>query len=295
MFQVYDGSRPWWTESDPTHPVNAYGHSKLEAEQHLAASYPSKHVVLRASLIYGPEPPLQAVGRPLFVQFVESQLAQGLETSFFVDEFRWVNVYREFGPGLLFSQGWVQVGQKLTVGLILEVLCGRVWMSVDECSESGFPKFPRRYMPLQQKRTCPFAGSSCISLVRYVWRLMSLASFICLVLVLLQLTKARLHSHCYLSRCMYAHACCCRSAVYVYDICEVVKLIISKCTAAAGAAVETAGTAGDACQLAGLPHSIYNMGGPERLSRHDMATAVAQHCGHSSKAIKSANTADVQR
>jgi dTDP-4-dehydrorhamnose reductase len=69
--------------------VNAYGRSKLEAEQHLAAAYPGKHVVLRASLIYGPEPPLQAVGRPLFVQFVESQLAQGLETSFFVDEFRW--------------------------------------------------------------------------------------------------------------------------------------------------------------------------------------------------------------
>jgi dTDP-4-dehydrorhamnose reductase len=86
--QVYDGSRPGWSEADPTQPVNAYGRSKLEAEQHLAAAYPGKHVVLRASLIYGPEPQLQAVGRPLFVQFVESQLAQGLETSFFVDEFR---------------------------------------------------------------------------------------------------------------------------------------------------------------------------------------------------------------
>ncbi|WIA38760.1 hypothetical protein OEZ86_002053 [Tetradesmus obliquus] len=37
------------------------------------------------------------------------------------------------------------------------------------------------------------------------------------------------------------------------------------------------------------------MGGPERLGRHDMAMAVAQHCGHSSKAIKPANSADVQR
>jgi dTDP-4-dehydrorhamnose reductase len=86
--QVYDGSRPWWTEADCTQPVNAYGRSKLAAEQYLAAVYPNKYVVLRASLIYGPEPPLQAVGRPLFVQFVESQLAQGIETSFFVDEFR---------------------------------------------------------------------------------------------------------------------------------------------------------------------------------------------------------------
>ena len=32
------------------------------------------------------------MGRPLFVQFVESQLAQGIETSFFVDEFRWVRL-----------------------------------------------------------------------------------------------------------------------------------------------------------------------------------------------------------
>uniref|UniRef100_A0A383WL45 RmlD-like substrate binding domain-containing protein n=1 Tax=Tetradesmus obliquus TaxID=3088 RepID=A0A383WL45_TETOB len=168
--QVYDGSRPDWAETDPTQPVNAYGRSKLEAEQNLAAAYPHKHVVLRASLIYGPQPPLQAVGRPLFAQFVESQLAQGIETSFFVDEFR--------------------------------------------------------------------------------------------------------------------------SAVYVNDICEVVKLVISKYSAAAAAA---ASDTGDACHLAALPHSIYNMGGPERLGRHDMAMAVAQHCGHSSKAIKPANSADVQR
>lgn len=50
-----------------------------------------------------------------------------------------------------------------------------------------------------------------------------------------------------------------------------------------------------ACTLAQLPYSVYNMGGPERLSRHDMAVAVAQHCGHSTKAIKAANTASVKR
>jgi dTDP-4-dehydrorhamnose reductase len=88
--------------------------------------------------------------------------------------------------------------------------------------------------------------------------------------------------------------CCCRSAVYVYDICEVVKKVISRLTAAAAAASSST-EAGSACQLAGLPHSVYNMGGPERLSRHDMATAIAQHCGHSSKVIKAANSADVQR
>lgn len=33
--QVYDGSKSFWCESDPTQPVNAYGRSKLEAEQYL--------------------------------------------------------------------------------------------------------------------------------------------------------------------------------------------------------------------------------------------------------------------
>jgi dTDP-4-dehydrorhamnose reductase len=95
--------------------------------------------------------------------------------------------------------------------------------------------------------------------------------------------------------CSLVCICCCRSAVYVYDICEVIKHVISRFTAAAAAAASSSAETGSACQPAGLPHSVYNMGGPERLSRHDMATAIAQHCGHSSKAIKAANSADVQR
>jgi dTDP-4-dehydrorhamnose reductase len=79
----------------------------------------------------------------------------------------------------------------------------------------------------------------------------------------------------------------------VYDICEVIRHVISRLTAAAAA--RCSAETGSACQLAGLPHSVYNMGGPEQLSRHDMATAIAQHCGHSSKAIKAADIADVQR
>jgi hypothetical protein len=47
--------------------------------------------VLRASLIYGPQPPFP-VGRPLFVQFVEDSLRQGKPTKFFADEFRWALV-----------------------------------------------------------------------------------------------------------------------------------------------------------------------------------------------------------
>lgn len=85
---MYAGSRPWWTEGCPTSPVNAYGRSKLEAEQFLQQRWPGRHVALRASLIYGPEPPLQRVGRPLFVQFLEQVMEKGQETSFFVDEYR---------------------------------------------------------------------------------------------------------------------------------------------------------------------------------------------------------------
>lgn len=36
-------------------------------------------------------------------------------------------------------------------------------------------------------------------------------------------------------------------------------------------------------------------GGPDRLSRHDIAMAVAQHCGLDSKAVLTANSADIKR
>ncbi len=45
------------------------------------------HVILRSSIIYGPQSPTP-VARPLFLQFVARQLAEGTPTSFFSDEFR---------------------------------------------------------------------------------------------------------------------------------------------------------------------------------------------------------------
>ena len=45
------------------------------------------HVILRSSIIYGPQSPTP-VARPLFLQFVARQLAEGTPTSFFNDEFR---------------------------------------------------------------------------------------------------------------------------------------------------------------------------------------------------------------
>lgn len=86
--QVYDGTKAWWSEGDTPNPINAYGRSKLEAEQLLQGSWAGRFVALRSSLIYGPESPLAAVNRPLFLQFVKQVLEAGKETTFFTDEYR---------------------------------------------------------------------------------------------------------------------------------------------------------------------------------------------------------------
>ena len=46
-----------------------------------------KHVILRCSIIYGPQSPVP-VARPLFLQFIAQQLAERKPTTFFYDEFR---------------------------------------------------------------------------------------------------------------------------------------------------------------------------------------------------------------
>ena len=45
------------------------------------------HVILRSSLIFGPQPPVP-VSRQLFLQFIEKTLRAGRPTKFFSDEFR---------------------------------------------------------------------------------------------------------------------------------------------------------------------------------------------------------------
>jgi hypothetical protein len=60
----------------------------LEAEQLLQGAWAGRFVALRSSLIYGPEPPLAAVNRPLFLQFVKQALESSKETTFFTDEYR---------------------------------------------------------------------------------------------------------------------------------------------------------------------------------------------------------------
>lgn len=85
--QVYDGSRAGWREEDSTGPINAYGRTKLAGEWEVRERWPN-HAILRSSLIYGPDPPLQPVPRPLFLQFVDSALAGKRPTEFYSDEWR---------------------------------------------------------------------------------------------------------------------------------------------------------------------------------------------------------------
>lgn len=83
--QVFDGSRSNSTESAPTSPINAYGRSKLKAEEVIRGSG-CPHVILRSSIIVGPEVP--GVERPLFVQFIRNRLQEKIPTSYLVDEVR---------------------------------------------------------------------------------------------------------------------------------------------------------------------------------------------------------------
>lgn len=65
-----------------------------------------------------------------------------------------------------------------------------------------------------------------------------------------------------------------RSPVYVFDIIKVIQHLLFLLPDAP-------------------PHHTYNLGGPARMSRVDMARAVAAHCGHAAKAIEAVPSAQM--
>lgn len=83
--QVFDGSRSNSGEDAPTEPINAYGRSKLKAETMIRASVGLSYVILRSSIIVGPD---TGVERPLFVQFIRNRLKDNIPTSYLCDEWR---------------------------------------------------------------------------------------------------------------------------------------------------------------------------------------------------------------
>lgn len=64
------------SEDDAAAPVNVYGETKLAAEQAIQTAWP-RHVILRSSIIYGPQTP-HPVDRALFVQFVVRAVSTSL-------------------------------------------------------------------------------------------------------------------------------------------------------------------------------------------------------------------------
>ena len=63
---VFDGSSPLpYQETDAAHPLSAYGRSKLEGEQRVAAASP-RHLILRLAWLFGP-------GRDAFPEWVLQQ------------------------------------------------------------------------------------------------------------------------------------------------------------------------------------------------------------------------------
>lgn len=64
--------------------------------------------------------------------------------------------------------------------------------------------------------------------------------------------------------------------MYVQDICDIVEALMAPYPAPP-------------------KHQVYNMGGPQRLSRLDMAEAVADHRGYDKAGIQTSKSADVQR
>lgn len=79
---VFDGSRSWYREDDPPHPVLAYGRSKHEAEAFVLGI--AGGLVTRLSLLYGANPS----GRAGFFENALEALRRGEIRTFFHDEYR---------------------------------------------------------------------------------------------------------------------------------------------------------------------------------------------------------------
>ena len=82
---VYDGNHAPYRETDPARPVNCYGQTKLALEQLLLELFAESSVLLRSSMMVGPEAPLMAV-HGTFLHFIATR--QDTDTVFFTNEKR---------------------------------------------------------------------------------------------------------------------------------------------------------------------------------------------------------------
>jgi dTDP-4-dehydrorhamnose reductase len=79
---VFDGSKSWYREDDPAHPISVYGRTKHAAER-FVLDVP-RGLVARLSLLYGPS----RSGRQGFFDRTMSALRAGTPQAFFTDEHR---------------------------------------------------------------------------------------------------------------------------------------------------------------------------------------------------------------
>ena len=79
---VFDGTKPWWKESDAPNPLSEYGRTKVRAEA-IVREVPGA-LTIRLSLMYGPSRSV----RPTFFDKTIAALRRGEPQTFFRDEFR---------------------------------------------------------------------------------------------------------------------------------------------------------------------------------------------------------------
>jgi dTDP-4-dehydrorhamnose reductase len=117
---VFDGSkRTPYEVNDTTHPVSAYGRSKLLGEQ--AATHAEKHLIVRTSWLFG-------VNGPNFVEAIRNQIRKGTNPLRVVDDQRGRPTYT---PHL--ASAIVRVAQLGTHGIVH-------YADDDECSWFDFAK-----------------------------------------------------------------------------------------------------------------------------------------------------------
>ncbi len=80
---VFDGSNPFYQETDPVSPISIYGEQKVKAEEEMRRRYPNI-IVCRMPLMFGKPSPYSGS----FIQGFIQTLKQGKELNLFIDEYR---------------------------------------------------------------------------------------------------------------------------------------------------------------------------------------------------------------
>ncbi|KAF6133947.1 hypothetical protein GIB67_040711 [Kingdonia uniflora] len=112
MNGVYEGLKSFYIEEDETLAVNAYGKSKVAAEQFISANC-ANFAILRSSIIYGPQTILP-ITKSLPIQWIDKVLSEGETVDFFHDEFRCPVYVKDVVTIILaLSKSWILDGKQM--------------------------------------------------------------------------------------------------------------------------------------------------------------------------------------